>query len=161
MMTPFRQGRLWGILAVLAVSGCANYPGATSFSGNWPSQGAIVPSTNVQISDSVSIPLEKLVFWGMYGAAAYLILDPLNPNWEIEEARFPDSHYHLSFKMKRVYSGGAGEARAVFHQRAKELMRRDGYTSYQVLEYSEGLESSVLGSQRVGQGVIQLTRKPG
>jgi hypothetical protein len=105
--------------------------------------------------------LEKLVFWGAYGAAAYLILDPLNPNWEIEEAQFPDSHYHLSLKMKRFYSGGAGEARQAFQQRAKELMRRGGFSSFTIVEYSESLESSVLGSQRVGQGVIQLTRKPG
>lgn len=161
MMMPFRQSRLFSAIAVLALSACAKYPGATSFSGNWPSQGGIIPATNVQISDNVSMPLEKLVFWGVYGAAAYMILDPLNPNWEIEEAQFPDSHYHLSLKMKRFYSGGAGEARSVFHQRAKELMRRGGYTGYQILDYSEGLESSVLGSQRVGQGVIQLTRKPG
>ncbi|MEI8164338.1 MAG: hypothetical protein WCI19_14480, partial [Betaproteobacteria bacterium] len=90
--------------------------------------------------------------------AAYLILDPLAPNWEIEQAAFPDSHYHFSLKMKRVYAGGAGESRVVFHQQAKELMRQGGYDGYQVLEYTEGIESSVMGSQRVSQGVIRLTR---
>jgi hypothetical protein len=47
----------------------------------------------------------------------------------------------------------------VFHQRAKDLMRQGGYNGYQVVEYSEGMESSVLGSQRVSQGVIRLTRQ--
>jgi hypothetical protein len=47
----------------------------------------------------------------------------------------------------------------VFHQRAKELMRQGGYDGYEVLEYTEGLESSVLGSQRVSRGVIHLTRR--
>jgi hypothetical protein len=37
-------------------------------------------------------------------------------------------------------------------------MRQGGYDGYQVMEYSEGMESSVLGSQRVSQGVIRLTR---
>ena len=46
-------------------------------------------------------------------------------------------------------------------QRAKELMRRGGFKGYTIVEYTEGLESSVLGSQRVTQGVIQLTRKAG
>lgn len=118
----------------------------------------IIPDTTVNVSPSVKIALEKIVYWGMYAAVAYLVLDPLAPNWDIEEAAFPDSHYHFSLKMKRVYAGGAGESRAVFHQRAKELMRQGGYNGYKVLEYTEGMESSVLGSQRVSHGVIRLTR---
>jgi hypothetical protein len=47
----------------------------------------------------------------------------------------------------------------VFHQRAKDLMRENGFEGYAVVEYTEGLDSSVLGSQRVAQGVIQLSRK--
>lgn len=117
----------------------------------------IIPNTTLNLSPSLTIALEKIVFWGAYAGAAYLVLDPLAPNWEIEEAAFPDSHYHLSLKMKRVYAGGAGESRVVFHQRARELMRGGGYNGYQVLEYTEGMESSVLGSQRVSQGVIRLT----
>lgn len=117
----------------------------------------IIPDTTVNVSPSVTIALEKIVYWGMYAAVAHLVLDPLAPNWEIEEAAFPDSHYHFSLKMKRIYAGGAGESRAVFHQRAKELMRQGGYNGYQVLEYTEGMASSVLGSQRVSQGVIRLT----
>jgi hypothetical protein len=112
----------------------------------------------LNISNAVQIPLERIVTWGLYAGAAYLILDPLAPNWEIEQAAFPDSHYHFSLKMKRFYAGGAGESRMVFHQRAKELMRQGGYDRYEVLEYTEGMESSVLGSQRVSQGVIHLIR---
>jgi hypothetical protein len=145
-----------------ALAGCGTldgYPGSTSLSGNLPSQGPILPDTTLNLSNSIQISLEKMVFWGMYAGAAYLILDPLAPNWEIEQAAFADSHYHFSLKMKRFYAGGAGESRAVFHQRAKELMRQGGYDGYEVLEYTEGLESSVLGSQRVSRGVIHLTRR--
>jgi hypothetical protein len=144
------------------VTGCSsflkNYPGPSSLSGNLPAQGPVIPDTTLNLSNSVQIPLEKLVTWGLYVGAAYLILDPLAPNWEIEQAAFPDSHYHFSLKMKRFYAGGAGEPREVFQKRAKELMRQGGYDTYQVLEYSEGMESSMLGSQRVAQGVIRLTR---
>lgn len=142
------------------MSGCfRGYPGPTSLSGNLPAQGPILPDTTLYISKSVQLPLEKIVVWGLYAGAAYLILDPLAPNWEIEQVDFPERYYHLSLKMKRVYAGGAGEARVVFQQRAKDIMRQHGFDAYAVVEYTEGLESSVLGSQRVAQGVIQLARK--
>lgn len=130
-----------------------------SSKGLTPTPSPIIADTTINLSKSVQIPLESLVGWGLYVGAAWLILDPLAPNWEIEQASFPDRYYHLSLKMKRVYAGGAGEARAVFHQRARDLMRENGFDSYAVVEYSEGLDSSVLGSQRVAKGVIQLSRK--
>lgn len=160
-MAPYRQRRL--LLAVVTglLSGCGamNYPGPSALDGNFPAQGPILPDTALNLTKSVQIPLEKMVNWGLYAGAAWLILDPLAPNWEIEQASFPERHYHLSLKMKRVYAGGAGEARVVFHQRAKDLMRQNGFDTYAVVEYSEGLESSILGSQRVARGVIQLVRK--
>ncbi len=153
------QFRVAGVVLALMLGGCSTWPGPGGHTGDLPAQGPIVPDTTFKLSPSLAISLEKLVFWGAYAGAAYLILDPLAPNWEIEQAAFPDNHYHLSLKMKRVYAGGAGEARVVFHQRAKELMRIGGYDSYRIVEYSEGMESSVLGSQRVTNGVIQLVRK--
>ena len=159
--SAYRHRLLLAVALVWSLGGCGalKYPGPTSLDGNLPAQGTIIPDTTLNISKSLQIPLEKVVAWGLYAGAAWLILDPLAPNWEIEQASFPDRYYHLSLKMKRVYSGGAGEARVVFQQRAKELMRQNGFDTYTVVEYTEGLDSSVLGSQRVAQGVIQLTRK--
>ncbi len=145
------------MLAAAALAGCGSFSIPTNVSGNLPRSGTVIPSTTLNLAPSVSIALEKVVYWGMYAGAAYLILDPLAPNWDIEQARFPDEQYHLSLHMKRFYAGGAGEARVVFHRRAKELMRERGYDGYQVVEYNEGLESSVLGSQRTAEGVIRLT----
>jgi len=126
-----------------------------------PYAGSIIPDTTLQLTPSFGISLEKLVYWGAYAAAAYLILDPLAPNWQIEGAVFPGDHVHFSLHMKRYYAGGAGEARQVFHRRAKQIVREGGYEGYEVVEYSEGLDSSVLGSQRVAEGVIRLTKKLG
>lgn len=80
------------------------------------------------------------------------------PKWEIQQASFPDHCYRLSLTMDRIYAGGAGEARLVFNQRAEELMRENGFDGYTVIEYTEGLHSSLMGSQRVARGMIQLTR---
>ena len=130
MKTPPLPRRLLPAAALLlALAGCGttNYPGTTSLSGDLPGKGPIVPDLAFNLTPSTKLPLEKLVNWGLYAGAAWLILDPLAPNWEIEQAAFPDQHYHLSLKMKRVYSGGAGEARAVFQRHARELMRQNGY----------------------------------
>lgn len=149
------------IAVAFGLAGCSalDYPGPTSLNGPFPAQGPIIPDTTLNLTKSIQIPLDKVVSWGLYAGIAWMVIDPLAPNWEIEQASFPDRHYHLSLKMKRVYSGGAGEARVVFHQRAKDLMRQNGFDTYSVVEYTEGLESSVLGSQRVAQGVIQLARR--
>ena len=145
------------ILLLTSLSACTGF--TSRLGGTTPRTGSVVPNSTVQLLPNLAIPLEKLVYWGAYAGVAYMILDPLAPNWEIEEAPFPDNHFHLSLKMKRYYAGGAGEARVVFKQRARELMRVGGFDAYEVMEYSEGLESSVLGSQRVSEGVIHLTHK--
>lgn len=111
--------------------------------------------------NAASYPLEKTIYWAGWAAVAYLVLDPLAPNWEIHEARLPENHVHFQMSMKRYYAGGAGEARVVFHRRAKELMLAGGFAGYEVVEYSEGMDSSVLGAQRSAEGVIRLTRKAG
>jgi hypothetical protein len=146
------------MLAVL-LAGCGGWKMPTRLGGNLPNTGTVIPDGNIKLSPSVSIPIERLVVWGTYVGVAYLVLDPFAPNWEIEEAKFPEDRYHMSLHMKRVYAGGAGEARAVFNHRAKELMQAGDFNNYEVLEYTEGMESSVLGSQRVAQGVIQLSRR--
>lgn len=126
---------------------------------NIPYQGSLIPNTVFKLTPKISFSLEKLVGWGAYAGIAYLVLDPLAPNWNIEEAPMADNHVHFSLKMKRYYSGGAGEARAVFHRRAKELASLNGFDGYRVVEYSEGMESSVLGSQRTAEGVVVMTMK--
>ncbi len=147
-------------VAVTMLAGCSELPFPKNAHGDFPRTGGpIVGSGTINVTQTLAIPLDKLFYWGVYASAAYLIIDPLAPNWEIEEARFPEERYQMSLHMKRVYAGGAGEARVVFHRRAGELMQAGGYDGYQVLEYSEGMESSALGAQRVAKGMIQLTKR--
>lgn len=155
MMMPYRQNRLFLVAIVLGIaSGCSSGPPVVG-----TATPTLIPDKSVNVSASTVIALDKLIYWGGFAAAAYVILDPLAPNWDIEEAAFPDNHYYMTLKMKRYYSGGAGEARMVFQQRAKTLMLRAGFDAYEISEYKESLDSSMLGSQRVAQGVIALKRK--
>lgn len=141
------------VLSVGLVTGCAS--STTSSTAFTTDSGIAKFAVN-----AVSYPLEKTVYWGVWTAAAYLVLDPLSPNWEIQEARFPENHVHFQLSMKRFYTGGAGEARVTLHRRAKELMRAGGFGGYEIVEYNEGMESSILGSQRVVAGVVRFTKTP-
>ena len=153
----------WPCLILALSAGCSSLNDATSsVSKSVLGSGVdkpLLPDRTLSLSPTASIPLEKLVYWGIYAGVAYMILDPLAPNWNIEEAQLDPQLVHFDLKMKRYYSGGAGEARQVFNRRAKALVRAGDFASYQILEYNESLDSSVLGSQRRAEGVIRLIPK--
>jgi hypothetical protein len=92
------------------------------------------------------------------GAVAYVVYDPLAPNWEIEESRLNDSTYRFSMKMKRYHTGGAGESIQILKRRASQLQFEQGFGSYQIMEYSEGIDSQTIGARRVAEGVVRLVR---
>ena len=109
-----------------------------------------------------AVALALLLAAMLAGCSSYvvgLVPNPLADNWAIEEVPLTDNRLHLSLKMKRYYAGGTGEARSIFNRRAQDLAQYGGFDSYEVLEYSEGMESSMLGSQRVCDGVIRLSRR--
>lgn len=141
-------------IAAMAATGCSTPSGVAT-----PSGGTIIPNSQLAVSPKTVLQAEQLVYWAGVAAIAYFVTDPLAPNWSIQEARFPHERYHLSLQMKRYYTGGAGEARAVFQRRAKEIMRAGGFEEFQILEYSEGLDSSVIGSQRVAEGVVAMVAR--
>jgi len=143
----------------IALAVAAGMPAAAYAQSYVPSNGSIIANKVIRVSPSISIALEKIVYWGVLGGIAYAVLDPLAPTWEIEEAPLGDEHIHFSLQMKRYYSGGAGEARALFNRRARELMRLNDFDEYRVVEYSESLEASLFGSRRKAEGVIQLQHK--
>lgn len=145
---------LIGALLVLTLAACGSVEPKSI-----PSTGTLLPNTTLKISPSYSVALEKVIGWGGLVGVAYLVLDPLSPNWDIEEAPLGDEYVHFSLKMKRYYAGGAGEAHEVFTRRAKELARLNGFAGYDVMEYGESLDSSVIGSRRTAEGVIRFTGK--
>jgi hypothetical protein len=92
-------------------------------------------------------------------AAIYVVYDPLAPNWEIEESRLNDNTYRLSMKMKRFHTGGSGESIQLLKRRANQLQYEQGFSGYQILEYSEGIDSQTIGARRMAEGVIRLVRQ--
>lgn len=112
----------------------------------------LIPNRSLQISKSLSIPLEGLAL----GVALYLVVDPLSPNWRIEESRIASDRFRIALRRKLFSSGGDGEASQVFNRRAEQLARDHGHAGYTILEFSEGIESALPVAQRVSSGVIRL-----
>lgn len=124
---------------VLLMSGCSS-TGGTPFT--------LATNTNLKLGVALGA-----------AAAIYLIYDPLAPNWELEEKKLSDDTYRLSMKMKRFHTGGSGEAMQILKRRASQLREEGGHVSYEILEYTEGIESRTLGAQRVAEGLIRIVRR--
>lgn len=126
------------LIAALGLVGCS------SGGGN-----AFTLAANTSLKANVLLPA---------ALAIYIIYDPLAPNWEIKESRLSDDSYHLAMQMKRFHTGGAGEAIQVFKRRAAQLQREQGLGEYQILGYSEGIDSQTLSTRRVAEGTIRFAR---
>ena len=90
------------------------------------------------------------------GLIAYAIFDPLAPNWEITAQRLDDERVRFDLRMKRLVSGGEGEARAVFARSAQRYADAQGAAAYDVIRFEEGIESSRPFARRVASGEVRL-----
>lgn len=91
-------------------------------------------------------------------ALLYYVIDPLAPNWDIQETRIGEDRVVFALRMKQFHSGGDGEARLVLERRAEVLARELGFDGYQLVRYREGIESTLPVAQRFADGEIRLRR---
>lgn len=119
----------------------------------------LIPDKAIQLTANKAITLADMAAAVIIPAAIYFIYDPLAPNWEIEETHVSDDTYRLSMTMKRYHTGGAGESLQAFKRRADQLVMANGYGGYQLIEYTEGIDSQTLGARRVANGTIRLVQR--
>ncbi len=129
----------------LGLAGCSTHDGPSS---------VVIPNETINLSSTLRVPLEAIPVI----VAVYFVIDPLAPNWQVQEAALAPDLYRIALRKKRFTTGGDGESGQVFRRRAQALVREHGYTSYEVLELSESIESNVPVAQRVTVGVVQLKR---
>ena len=141
---------------LLGLAGCAKWD---SLGGPYPHKSTLVPAAEFRLTETISYSLEKLLLAGAGAWVLYNVYDPLAPNWELVEAKVTDDVYVFDLKMKRFYTGGSGEAMLVIKRRAEQLRREQGFASYRVVDYYEGIESSTPVAQRYAQGLIQMAGK--
>ena len=138
------------LVSAILVSGCT-----TSGQTGKP----LLPDKAIQLTAKTALSLTSLANGALLAAAVNFIYDPLAPNWEVEESRLSDDTYRYSLKMKRYHTGGAGESIQIVKRRASQLQLEQGFASYQLLEYTEGIDSQTLGARRVAEGTIKLVQR--
>lgn len=89
---------------------------------------------------------------------AYAIYDPFAPTWNITVTELAPELRQLDLTMKRLVSGGEGEARQTFLRNARKLVLDGGYAGYDIVRYEEGVDSSRPFARRVASGEIRLVR---
>lgn len=139
------------LLAGAALLSACSTPGSDS--------SPLIPDKVIQLTADTSIKASSVAAAVVTVAAIYLVYDPLAPNWEIEESRLNDDTYRLSMKMKRYHTGGTGESIQLLKRRASQLQYEKGYHGYQILEYTEGIDSQTIGARRMAEGVIRLVQQ--
>jgi hypothetical protein len=141
---------------IAAATGCST----VNSDGSVHQAAPLLGTKELQLTSAFALKPEFIVL----GVATYLIVDPLAPNWKIEQTEPVPGVFYLALKKKGITNegGGDGEARVVFMRRAAALARehktagagtQDGYT---ILEFNEGIESEFPFARRVAHGVVQL-----
>lgn len=148
------------LVALAALTGCGTVGKAVNdtLGGQHPGTGPVVPDGVIQLTPHNAYSLETLVVGAAAIGLIYVVYDPLAPNWKIEEKALKADTYYLSMQAKSFRTGGDGESMMILKRRAMKLQRENGYTSYRILDYSEGVESSTPFTHRFSEGTIQLVR---
>ncbi len=141
--------------AILIVSGIFLAGCSTSTKTAAP----IISDKAIQLTAKTSLKLSTLATGLVVAAAIYMVYDPLAPNWEIEESKLNDDTYRFSLKMKRYHTGGSGESIQILKRRASQLQYEQGFANYQILEYTEGIDSQTIGARRMAEGTIKLVQR--
>lgn len=159
MARIFRRGnwtrRAAAGMAAAITAGCAavgSNPGAVDASGNAVS--TLIPNKSFNLTPGVALGVDTILL----GAALYWVVDPLAPNWQLAQSALGADRVRIALRKKHFTSGGDGEAAQLFARRAEQVAHDGGYAGYTVLEYTEGIESTLPLAQRVAQGVVRLNR---
>lgn len=139
-------------LAVTLALNCVG--GCTALDRTGPA-GAIIPNQALNISDALQLSAESIVAAGLL----FKIVDPLAPNWRIEQTRIGENRFRIAMRKKRFTTGGDGEALPAFYRHAEQILQTLGGESYRIIEFTEGIDSAVPIAQRIAQGIVEVIRK--
>lgn len=78
--------------------------------------------------------------------------------WDVGIERLDGDRVRFDLRMKRLATGGEGEARDVFARHVRRLAQAEGYVAYEVLGFEERIDSSWPFAQRVAVGEVRFAR---
>ncbi|MGC3965124.1 MAG: hypothetical protein QM803_17900 [Rhodocyclaceae bacterium] len=135
---------------------CVALSACSSISGTYPRNASIIPDAGIQLTPSYVLHLDDLVVIAGISYLVYTVVDPLAPNWSIQETRQGDNRASYELTMKPINIGGAGEAKQVLARRAEALARERGFGGYQLLRYEESIDSRIWLPHRTARAEIVL-----
>ena len=153
------------LLMLSALAGCTSIPAQQSVvveAAEVVSKPATLNKTTRVLPGRPPMPDEPIdenvkgAMASSMGAVANIVVEQLVPGWSIEQTRIGDKLFRIEVRRKRFTSGGDGEAAQVIYRHADQITRRYGYSGYMVMEFTEGIDTMFLVSQRVAQAVIQV-----
>lgn len=130
------------LLLAAIVAGCGSKP--------------LIPDKSLNLSPGFHPPAEAVVFTVLAGVAAYYLIEPTAPNWEVRADQMDATRVAISLRKKRFSTGGDGEARALFQRKAREIADRNGFEGFSVLSFEEAVDSETTVARRVSRGVVRL-----
>jgi hypothetical protein len=131
-------------VALMMLTGCSGYP--------------LVAPRDLALTPAHAYSYEQVLTIAGVAAAAYWYVDPLAPNWEVNEFELDSDKFRISLRKKRFSTGGDGEAVELFNRHAERIADKRGYEKFVVLSYSERIESETLGARRVARGTIRIEK---
>jgi hypothetical protein len=133
------------LLCTLAVAGCA-----TSASD------PLIADKSLYVTSTLSYSYSSLIATALVVGATWYVVDPLAPNWEVKETKLADNRFRLELRKKNFTTGGDGEAVELLHRHAAKLAEVQGYQRYQVMAWSEGVQSDMPIAHRWARGTVEL-----
>jgi hypothetical protein len=118
----------------------------------------LIPDETVAVAPTYQPTVAAVVAVVLVGVATYYIVDPQAPNWEVKIDQIDETRVAINLRKKRFAAGGDGEAREIFRRKAQQITEENGFAGYQILQFSEGVDSETTYARRVSRGVIELAR---
>jgi hypothetical protein len=116
----------------------------------------IIPDQTVRLTSTMSFALADVAMVAAVVGVAYLVIDPLAPNWEIHETKLSDTRYRISMVKKRVTTGGDGESIDLFHRQAEHIAAQVEASGYTIMSWNEGVDSEFPIARRWSRGEIEI-----
>ena len=116
----------------------------------------VIPDKTIELTASQSISYASALGLAATAVVAYIVVDPLAPNWEVVEAKLADNRWRLALRKKNFTTGGDGEAILLLHRHAERLAEANGYRRYQILQWQEGVQSDMPLAHRWARGEVEL-----
>lgn len=133
------------LVGALTLAGCSSSP-----------TSPIIPNETVYLTSNVAFTYAELLGAAAVIGATYLIVDPLAPNWQVTQTKLADNRWRINMRKKDFTTGGDGETMELLRRHAEELAQTQGYRRYQVMAWTEGVQSDVPFAHRWGRGEVEL-----